>query len=265
MTAFRIFGGAFILALGFLCLGGCQDAADQGNYQEYSALDKESKASKLDEQPSAKSAVQVLPAIAEKRGQPAIAQASDDRMDSNQTEPVSLNVTAQKVQSRPGQVVLATSTGPAREIKLLVPEKRFAKASADGTLRVTFDDIDLLKILNMEPVPLDAINHFPDWLLDLEGKRIRIRGFMMPDAFQETGLRGFTLARDNEICCFGRDPKVYDLIVVRMKEGTTTDFMPQRPFDVVGTFHFLPPEPEDKVLFRLYEIRDAEVITGRYR
>ncbi len=260
----RIFEGAFAVALGVVCFAGCQKASDEGNYQKYSALENGGGEPKTEQPPAANGATQNLPATAEKRGEPAIAQASFDRPDPNQTEPVSLNVTKPKVRSRPGDVVLAESTGPAREIKLLVPDKRFAKASADGTLRVSFDDIDLLKILNMEPVPLDAIDHFPDWLQNLEGQRIRIRGFMMPD-FQDTGLRGFTLARDNEICCFGRDPKVYDLIVVRMQDGLTTDYLPQRPFDVEGTFHFLPPEPEDKVLFRLYEIRDAKVITGRVR
>ena len=67
-----------------------------------------------------------------------------------------------------------------REIKLLIPEKRFRPEGDSDTLRLTYDDIDLLKILNMEPVPFDAPKHFPEWLQQLHGRRIRIRGFMFP-------------------------------------------------------------------------------------
>ena len=106
----------------------------------------------------------------------------------------------------PGQPALANET-PAepREIKLLVKEKKFKAEGPDGALRVSYDDLDLLKILNMEPVPVDAADHFPTWLKDLDGKRIRIRGFMYPP-FQETEIPFFVLARDNQICCFGRNP-----------------------------------------------------------
>lgn len=266
MKSLRIFEGAALAALGLVFVVGCQKA-DDANYREYSGLDNGGIKEMRLEKPlstDAEAAAPAQPAIAEKPGQSPIAQASFVRPDLNQTKPLSVNAPKPGVRSRPGDIVLAQSSGPPREIKLLIPEKRFAKASADGTLRVTFDDLDLLKVLNMEPVPLDAMDHFPAWLKALEGQRIRIRGFMMP-AYQDTGLRGFELARDNEICCFGRDPKVYDLIVVRMQEGLTANYLPQTPFDVEGTLHFMPPEPGDKLLFRLYEIRDAKVITGRSR
>lgn len=263
MRSHRIVAGVIAAALGWMFFAGCQKVED-GNYQPYSGSETGGQELKIARQTSPSMPNETGPAIAQKPGQTAIAPASFEQPDLNQTESVSVNAAKPPVRSRPGDIVLAQSTGPAREIELRIPEKRFAKADKEGTLRVTFDDIDLLKILNMEPVPLDAIDHFPDWLQNLEGQRIRIRGFMMNE-FQETGLLGFTLARDNEICCYGRDPKVYDLIMVRMREGTTANYMPRVPFDVEGTLHFLPPEPGDRILFRLYAIRDAKVITGRSR
>lgn len=145
-----------------------------------------------------------------------------------------------------------------REIKLLVPEKTFSAEGPEGALRISYDDLDLLKVLNMEPVPEDAVSHFPRWLSELDGERVRVRGFMYP-TFQESGLTGFVLARDNQICCFGRNPKIYDLIEVSMRDGVTTNYIQGRPFDVVGVFH-IRPDADEGELYQLYQIDDAIVV-----
>ena len=98
----------------------------------------------------------------------------------------------------------------------------------------------------------------PKWLKALDGKRIRIRGFMYP-AMLDTGLTAFLLARDNEICCFGRDPKIYDVFLVRLSEGKTTDYIQSRPFDVEGVFH-IAPVLLDGELYRLYQMDNAIVV-----
>jgi len=148
--------------------------------------------------------------------------------------------------------------GEDREIKLLVPEKTFSRIDPDNALRLTYDDIDLLKVLNMEPVPADAVTYFPDWLKQLDGERVRLRGFMMPP-LREHGLTGFGFARDNELCCFGRYPKSYDVFPVYLKDGETTDYIIQRPFDVVGTFRIVPEEFDGKIE-NIYMIEEAIVL-----
>jgi hypothetical protein len=150
-----------------------------------------------------------------------------------------------------------TATEP-REISLLIPEKRFQTEGEQKALRISYDDIDLLKVLNMEPVPANAVDHFPQWLKDLNGKRVRLRGFMYP-TFEATGLTGFALARDNSICCFGRDPLVYDILEVGLAEGETTDYIEAKAFDVEGVFQ-IDPEADDTELFQLYRIKDARVL-----
>jgi hypothetical protein len=162
--------------------------------------------------------------------------------------------------ARPTPAANGSRTGAAselRKVQLLVPNKTFR---AEGeALRVSYDDIDLLKVLNMDPVAPDAATYMPAWLKALDGRRIRIRGFMYP-TFQQTGVHAFGLARDNQICCFGRNPKIYDVFDVVLHEGTTTNYIPNRPFDVVGVFH-IRPEAEDGKLYRLYEMDDASVVT----
>jgi hypothetical protein len=154
--------------------------------------------------------------------------------------------------------VAAVKSEP-RETKLLIPEKTFQREG--DALRVSYDDIDLLKVLNMEPVQPDAPDKFPQWLKDLEGQRIRLRGYMRPGELSED-LPFFVLARDTQACCFGPNTKAYDIIPVMMREGVTTDYIHLTPFDITGVFHInveMDLDDESKVEF-LYYIDDALLI-----
>ena len=46
---------------------------------------------------------------------------------------------------------------------------------------------------------------------------------------------------------------------VMMREGVTTDYILNRPFDVVGVFHIKPRDLDGKVM-QLYMMDDAVVI-----
>ena len=161
--------------------------------------------------------------------------------------------------AQPGSPAPAAADPAApRKVELLVKKRDFKVEGPDNAIRVSYDDIDLLKVLNMEPVTPDAPNLMPDWLKALDGRRIRIRGFMYPNEL-ESGIEHFILARDNQICCFGRNPKIYDVFWIHVREGKTTDYILGRPFDVVGVFHIQPIVEEDK-LYQLYVMDDAVVI-----
>ena len=56
----------------------------------------------------------------------------------------------------------------------------------------------------------------------LVGERIFIKGFMYQSKQME-GLKSFVLLKDNGECCFGGDPKPYDMIGVRMVDGMTVN------------------------------------------
>ncbi len=163
--------------------------------------------------------------------------------------------------TNPIQPASATSatTGGKYTFELLVPDKSFQRDASSKALRVSYDDLDLLKVINLEPVPENAVELMPAWLKELSGQRIRIRGFMFP-TFEAEGIERFVLARDNQICCFGRDPKVYDLVQVDMKHGKTTNYIPAtRAFDVIGKFK-IEMDSIDGKPFGLYYIEDAEII-----
>ena len=152
-----------------------------------------------------------------------------------------------------------TAAAEPRKVEVLIPEKSFRADAASKALRVSYDDLDLLKVINMEPVTADAVDHMPQWLKGLSGQRIKIRGFMYP-TFETEGIERFVLARDNQICCFGRDPKIYDLVQIDMRAGKTTNYIPAtRAFDVVGRLK-IEMIAEDGKPLGLYYLEDAEII-----
>jgi len=156
--------------------------------------------------------------------------------------------------------LLSKPTAQPLEIKLLVPHKEFTREGKTKALRVTFDDLDLLKVCNMEPVPPDVMNYLPDWLKNLNGQKIILRGWMFPSGRQE-GISSFMFVRDNGICCFGRDPKVYDKLAVTMHPNMTTSYIAGRPFDVEATLLIEPDiEGPEEGMWWLYHLEDARVI-----
>jgi hypothetical protein len=154
----------------------------------------------------------------------------------------------------------APAAGPAVAAKPVSGDRVFSEEGPDGALRIGYDDLDLLKILKMDPVTPDCVEKMPGWLLGLKGKTVRIRGFMKPGLLL-SGIPQFMLVRDTGLCCFGPKGKIYDMIAVTLKPGTTTDYIELRPFDVVGTFRIeLLQLEEDGTIFGLYYIDDAVIL-----
>lgn len=156
--------------------------------------------------------------------------------------------------------VSALDVANPRKVELLVPQKTFSKDRKTGALRLTYDDLNLFKVLNMDPVTDDAVSWMPDWMTSLEGQTVRVRGYMLP-TFMAEGLEGFVLLRDNQECCYGPGAKIYDHILIRMKEGTTAKYVSlKESLDVVGRFK-IDLDAAGESVFQLYIIEDATVIT----
>ena len=87
---------------------------------------------------------------------------------------------------------------------------------------------------------------------NLDGKQIRIRGYIYPTA-QSRGIKTFILVRDNQECCFGQGAALFDCIVVQMNTGKTARFS-IRPVAVEGTFRikeFIGPSGKHLAIFQL--------------
>lgn len=78
----------------------------------------------------------------------------------------------------------------------------------------------------------------PESALALDGKKVFIKGYMYPGS-RKNGIEQFVLCRDNGDCCFGGQPKLTDMIQVRLKAPMTTDYT-TRIRSVAGVLHVEP-------------------------
>ena len=83
----------------------------------------------------------------------------------------------------------------------------------------------------------------PPSALELEGKKIFIKGYVYPGR-QKDGIRQFLLVRDQGDCCFGGNPKLTDRIQVTLEDPLVLSYAP-RLHHLGGTFHV---EPQDKAI-----------------
>lgn len=84
----------------------------------------------------------------------------------------------------------------------------------------------------------------------LDGRKIFVKGFMYPTR-QKEGITEFILAKDNGQCCFGGNPKVTDMILVKMHKPLKVDFTDRR-VSVSGVFHIKRNSTEG--LDQVYEL-----------
>ena len=126
-------------------------------------------------------------------------------------------------------------------------------ALAEKPKDVSFDDI---KIEIKKGAP------FRDSLLTkdiqkLEGRTIRIRGYILP-SFQQKGITQFVLVRDNMECCFGPGAALYDCILVEMVGGKSASFT-VRPVAVTGEFSVRPLKGPDGKHLAIYHLQGVLV------
>lgn len=89
----------------------------------------------------------------------------------------------------------------------------------------------------LQPDPTILGQPFPPGALSLEGKKVLVKGYMMPGA-QMSGINEFMLVRDRGECCFGGNPKITDRIDVRLNNRGGTDY--RFAVKVAGTLHVDP-------------------------
>lgn len=104
-----------------------------------------------------------------------------------------------------------------------------AEDSAGALLDKTFDDMKF----DIEPDAPFAREMLTPQIEDLAGKRIRIRGYILPTP--QKRLKEFVLVRDNLECCFGPGAALYDCIIVEMEPGKLADYSIY-PVAVTGEF-----------------------------
>lgn len=125
--------------------------------------------------------------------------------------------------------------------------------SYNGLYDLTFDDVKF----DLEPDELFSADRLTDEIRQIDGKKIKIRGYIRP-SFSQRGLKNFVFVRDNKECCFGPNAAIYDCMLVKLKKQSTTDYT-TRPVTVEGTFYLKPYQGPDGNTWAIYRMRNAVV------
>lgn len=111
---------------------------------------------------------------------------------------------------------------------------------------------DRVKFSELQPNPEVPGQLFPPSALELDGKRVFIKGYVKAGS-QSRRLKEFLLVRDMRDCCFGDStPKLTDMILVTLQEPLRADFsLWQR--GLAGTIRVRPERlgQPDSVLYYL--------------
>jgi hypothetical protein len=91
----------------------------------------------------------------------------------------------------------------------------YATELPPGCQRISFADLQPSKNAPQSPVPPEA--------LDLNGKRVFVKGYVYPDG-QQYNIKQFVLVPDMGTCCFGGQPKLTDMIQVTLRDPLRVEF-----------------------------------------
>lgn len=105
--------------------------------------------------------------------------------------------------------------------------------------------------------PKDQI---PQPIKNLNGKKIALQGFMVPTDLKNGKTTRFLLVKDQSLCCFGRMPRMNELVSVRMAAGKAARVIQDQPVTVFGTIDVgeIIDKGEVESLYRI----DSEDVAG---
>jgi len=117
----------------------------------------------------------------------------------------------------------------------------------EGYERVSFGDL-----AKHEPKFVEGKIEVGPEAAELDGKPIFIKGYMYPTG-RQTGISEFVLVKDTGQCCFGGQPKLTDMIVVKFDDGMLVNHREQQLVGVAGIFR-ASSMVQSGVLTAIYQI-----------
>ncbi|MDX1948240.1 MAG: hypothetical protein SFU86_22810 [Pirellulaceae bacterium] len=151
---------------------------------------------------------------------------------------------------------LPAANRPARPVAIPAKapvEPKSSQPVETSPISLTWEEIDL----GMEP---DSV--YQPWMRtarvrDLEGKTVRITGYMCGAIFQKANIREFPLMRELE-CPFGPGGQAHHVIEVQLQGNLRTNFTTE-PVTATGIFSIRPYTGPNGKTWSLYHLEATEV------
>lgn len=119
----------------------------------------------------------------------------------------------------------------------------------DGrAISITFDDLQL----EMKEDSVFDPSMLTARVKQLDGQRVRIRGFIYPAVLQQTGITKFPLIKNTQ-CKFGPGGLAHHIILVDLRPGLSTSFT-VRPIAVEGLLTVRPFDGPDGKTWTIYHM-----------
>lgn len=139
-----------------------------------------------------------------------------------------------------------------------------AEGAKKGLIEVGFDKLAGFNYVVPEytgttPPPAPDTNQIPASIRGYDGKKVAVKGFMLPLKVKEGKVTELLLMRDQSMCCFGAVPKINEFLTVKMVGDGTKAVMDQA-VTLVGTLK-VGEFSENGYLLGIYQL-DADRAEG---
>jgi hypothetical protein len=144
------------------------------------------------------------------------------------------------------------SGGANRAATLQAAEKDKPVKRSGKPTDITYDDLntEMPQDVKWEP------KYLTDRIKELEGKTVKIAGFMLAD-FRTKGITEFVMLKNTE-CKFGPGGSAHHVVLVHLGPGEETRYT-TRAVTVEGVLQLKPWDGPDGNTWALYELRDGVV------
>jgi hypothetical protein len=125
---------------------------------------------------------------------------------------------------------------------------------------VTFDKLASYRYEVRERIEgVPPVDQIPASVKEIDGKKIAIRGFMLPYRNDGENVTEFILLRNQGLCCFGTVPRMNEWVHVKMAPGKGAPYSLDIPITVFGALS-VGEEYEKNVLMSLYRMEATLVV-----
>ena len=104
-----------------------------------------------------------------------------------------------------------------------------------------------------------ARDQIPQKIKDLAGKKVAIKGFMIPIRTEGEQVVEFILVRNQMACCYGAVPRMNEWVHVKMAEKCYAPYAIDIPITVFGTLE-VGEVYEDGIVMSLYRMQSTHVV-----